>query len=495
MSGAPNDFPSLKPGVHVCLLYTGREERQAAIAGFVHDGILRGERCVYSGQEPGFAALLPYLEQRGVQTSALRDRGALVFADSARSRSNSYDEQGLSAALRTAVASARAEGYAGLRVASDADSRAGIDHERLASIEYALSPIYNNLLATGLCAFDRNASDPAALEVALSTHKVVIIAGRLCPNPYFMTPGKSLGALSGPERFAWMADNILETAAARELLEAESAALIVENSRSSRRDVQYRQQIAALSRAVEARDRLLITAARWLSRPMPAMCSHLEDLAKDQRFQHCHDELQTCDEHLAAISRLSRGLDEIASFLQMQVVLRPEDLDLVEVTRVAIAEIKEDRASDQVEIALEGATRITGTWDRLRLTRLFYSLIRTAREQGFDAGIRLRLDDLLQFARVRIEFMLPHAPALSDSGERVRSLAYGPSGESDYERLAVQLWSAREMVRMMGGTLGISTWADARVIFTLDLPKSSPPLPAEDRPSTSLLPEDRPSRQ
>lgn len=495
MSGAPNDFPSLKPGGHVCLLYTSGEEKQAAFAAFVHDGILRGERCVYWGQEPGFAALLPWLEQRGVQTSALRDRGTLVFAHSTQGHPDSYDAQGLSADLRTAVASACSEGYTGLRVASDPDSRAGIDRERLTSIEFALSQIYDNLHATGLCAFDQNASDPAALEVALATHESAIIEGRVCPNPYLKSPAGDQHSPFGPDLAAGMIANMFETAAARELLEAESATLIVENSRSARRDVEYRQQIAALSRAVEARDRLIITAARWLSRPMPAMCSHLEDLAKDQRLQHGHAELQTCDEHLAALSRLSHGLDEIAGFLQMHVVLRPEDLDLVEVARAAIAEIKEDRAPDKVEIVLEGAGRITGTWDRLRLTRLFYSLIRTAREQGFDASIRLRLDDLLQFARVRIEFMLPHAPALSDSGERVRALAYGPSGESDYERLAVQLWSAREMVRMMGGTLGISTWADARVIFTLDLPKSSPTLPSEDKPSTSLPSEDRPSRQ
>ena len=60
-------------------------------------------------------------------------------------------------------------------------------------------------------------------------------------------------------------------------------------------------------------------------------------------------------------------------------------------------------------------------------------------------------------------------------------MAYGPSGESDYERLAIQTWSAREIVRLMGGTLGISTWADARVVFTLDLPKSAPEtLPADE---------------
>jgi hypothetical protein len=497
MSGAPNDFPSLKPGSHVCLLYANGEEKQAAIAGFLHDGILRGERCVYWGSGPGFAALLPCLEQRGVPASALRDRGTLAFADSTQVHPHSLDEQGLSTSLEATIATARSEGYTGLRVASDPSltTRTAIGRQQLTSFENAMSRICEDLHLTGLCSFDQRANDSSFVEVALATHDLAIIAGRLCANPYFKPPSDERPSLLGEERTSWMADNILETAASRELLEAESAALILENSRSARRDVEYRQQIAALSRAVEARDRLIITATRWLSRPVPAMCAQIEELAKDQRFQHCHTEIATCDEHLAAVTRLSRGLDEIASFLQMQVVLRPEDLDLVEVARAAIAEIKEDRAPDHVEIAMEGATRIPGTWDRLRLTRLFYSLIRTAREQGYDASICLRLDDLLQFARVRIEFMLPHAPALSDSGERVRSLAYGPSGESDYERLAIHLWSAREIVRMMGGTLGISTWADARVIFTLDLPKASPTLPAEDKPSTSPQAEDRPSRQ
>jgi MEDS: MEthanogen/methylotroph, DcmR Sensory domain len=496
MSGAPYDFPSLKPGGHVCLPYVGDEEKHEAIAGFFHDGVLRGERCLYWGSVAGFAALLSCLEHRNVSAAVLRDRGAIVFADSKQGLPPRFDAQTQATTIRAASASARSEGYAGLRVASapDLGTREAIDRDRLASLEHSLSRLYDDQHVTGLCAFDQRAPNGMPLDVALATHELAIIAGRLCSNPYFNSTSSGQHSPGGTARTAWMTENILETASTHELLEAESAALIVENSRSAKRDADYRRQIAALSRAVEARDRLIITAARWLSRPMPAMCSHLQDLAKDQRFQQCQTELETCDEHLAAMTRLSHGLDEIASFLQMQVVLRPEKLDLVEVARAAISEIEDDRTADQVEVALDGAARIMGTWDRLRLTRLFYSLIRTAREQGYNTGVRLRLDDLLQFARVRIEFMLPHAPALSDSGERVRTLAYGPSGESDYERLAVQLWPAREIVRMMGGTLGISTWADARVIFTLDLPKASPPLPVEDKPS-SLHSEDRLSRQ
>ena len=60
-------------------------------------------------------------------------------------------------------------------------------------------------------------------------------------------------------------------------------------------------------------------------------------MRSSRRFQHT---LETCDEHLSAVTRLSHGLDEIASFLQLQVVLRPERLDLVEVARAAITELK-----------------------------------------------------------------------------------------------------------------------------------------------------------
>jgi hypothetical protein len=485
MSGAPNDFPSLKPGGHVCLPYAKDEERLSAIAGFVHDGILRGERCMYWGHAAGFAALAPYLETRGIPVAALCDRGAIVFADATPADPGKFNADVEAAAIRLAVATARSEGYAGLRVAGDPDAkiRASIDREQLAAFEILLSKIYDDVRATGLCAFDQRATDSSSLEVALATHEVAIVKGRLCPNPYFMSPGKNSDSDSGVDRVAWMAANILEHAKTRELIDAESAALIVESSRSDKRDADYRRQIAALSRAVEARDRLILTAARWLSRPLPTISSAIEEIAKDNTVSQCHDALGNCSEHLATVTRLSRGLDEISSFLQMQVVLRPEELDLVEVAQATIAAISDDEPLEHVEIILEGTSQIIGTWDRLRLTRLFHSLLRTAREQGYDARIRLRLDDLLQFVRARLEFMLPHAPSLSDSGERMRSLAYGPSGESDYERLAVQLWPARELVRMMGGTLGISTWADARVIFTLDLPRSISASPLPERAS------------
>ena len=476
MSGSPSDFPSFKPGGHVCLPYAKEEEKHHAIAGFLHDGLLRGERCMYWGSPAGFAAMLPFLEARGVPVLELCERSTLVFADTTAASGDGFDPGGQTASLRKAVATARSEGYAGLRVAGDPDphTRAALNHHQLAAFESSLTQLFVDVRATGLCTFDQHATDASSLEVALASHEVAIVSGRACENPYFQASVAVPSHLAGSERAAWMATNILESAKARDLLEAENAALILQNTQAARREASFRKHVATLTRSLEARDRLLITAARWLSRPLPAMCGHLNDFTQDERLSRFQQTLETCHEHLGAVTRLSRGLDEIASFLQLQVVLRPERIDLVEVARAAIAGLKANATLGDVEMVLEGAPQVTGTWDRLRLLRLFHSLISTAREQGYDTRVGLRIDDLIKFARIRLEFMLPHAPALSDSGERARSLGYGPSGESDYERLAVHTWSAREIVRLMGGTLGVSTWADARVVFTLDLPKSAP---------------------
>jgi hypothetical protein len=470
---AAHDFESLKPGGHVCLSHKTADEKYDALAGYILGGIVRGERCLYWGASQEFSDAWPHLEARGVPVSALIHRTALQIVDWALP-SSAGDLETQTAAIQAAAMSARSEGYTGLRVAGAVCARAGLNPMQLASFERRLSGLYLDTHATGLCIFDQTSTEPALLELALCTHEVAIVRGRVCPNPFFTFPCGSPEPGKALDRVEWMADNILQTASHSEVVESQSAALIVETSRVSQRDEAYRKEIAGLRRALEARDRLIVTAARWLARPLPAMCSHLEDLGRDPHIVPGHDRIETCSEHLAAMMRLSRGLDEIAGFVQMQVVLRPEQVDIIEAARMAIAETNDDASGGQVAIKLEGPKSVVGSWDRLRVGRLFCSLLKTARDQGFDSQVQLRIDDLVHFVRIRLEFTLPHAPSLSDSGERMRSLAYGESSESDYDRLAVQLWSAREIVRMMGGSLGISTWADARVIFTLDLPKIMP---------------------
>lgn len=462
-SEAPNDFESLKPGGHVCVPHKSAAEKYDVLASFIRSGIMRGERCVYWADPAELLAAAPYLEARGVPVTALRDRSALQMVGWPPAAA---DLEIPSALIRAAAASARADGYTGLRVAGSACARARMDSQQLARFERRLSSLYLEARAIGLCMFDHGSTEPGLLELALRTHDVAVIDRHVCSNPFFGFPGDATDPDSAIDRVEWMAMSILKTSGTGEAPEAQGGGCLGE------REGGLAAEAARLRRAIEARDRLIVTTARWLARPLPALCGHLDELIRDPRLGQYQDVLDRCGEHMAAMSRLSRGLDEIASFVQMQVVLRPEALDMMQVARDAIAEVNGDPSLGKVEVKLEGPATVAGSWDRLRVGHLFRALLQTAREHGFDSQVHLRIEDLGQIVRTRLEFTLPHAPALTETG--MHGLAYGGAGESDYDRLAVQLWSAREIVRMMGGNLGVSTWADARVVFTLDLPKLVP---------------------
>src|SRR5512138_1485399 len=175
-SAAPHDFPSLKPGGHVCLPYAKEEEKHDAIASFLHDGLVRGERCIYWGTEAGFSAMLPHLEARGVPVLELRERATLVLVNTTRGSGGTFDPKHQLDSIRSAVGAARAEGYTGLRVADDPDpqSRTSLSQEQLAAFEASLSQLFDDIHATGLCAFDQRTTDPSTLEVALATHAIAI---------------------------------------------------------------------------------------------------------------------------------------------------------------------------------------------------------------------------------------------------------------------------------------------------------------------------------
>jgi hypothetical protein len=374
---------------------------------------------------------------------------------------------------------ARLAGFSGLRIVvlhDSADiSQCAATHGLSDSNEAVPVPI------ASLCLFDRQNLDEEAVRGLLRHHPLAIVNGKMCRNPL----GRHRAA-GFPIPLDWMMETILANEESREFLEAQNGVLIQEAARLGKTGEEFHQQIETLNRALESRDRLLITIARWLSRPLPALCAHLDDFMDDERLLPIHDEFESCSDHIAAIRRLSSGLDEIAGFLQMQVVLRPEPLDLVTIARQAVVDVRDEDGGADFEVEFVGASKVEGTWDRLRLARLFQSLVRTSRDQGYGGKVLLGITDMKNLARVQVEFHQPLASAETastsshESAERYRR----PVDESDYERLGVALWPSRELARVMGGTLGVSTWADARVVFTIDLPKLCPTSRRDGKAST-----------
>lgn len=106
-------------GVHMCNFYRGREELAAALVPFFAAGLRENERCIWITAEPLSAAeALLELERAGLDSNALRARGALVvrdyadwYAEAGCLRGNDVMQLWLEEERR-----ALAAGYRGLRI-------------------------------------------------------------------------------------------------------------------------------------------------------------------------------------------------------------------------------------------------------------------------------------------------------------------------------------------------------------------------------------------
>jgi two-component system, chemotaxis family, sensor kinase Cph1 len=180
----------VKQGDHICALFQTEEEQLSIAAGYVADGLRRGERCLYVTESAaGLERFREVLEALGVDTAAALKRGALVQATSAETHlaGGRFDAERMLGMLNDAVEAALNDGFQGLRTCGDMSWLLGNPEGADQVVEYEafLNQFFKGVRATGMCLFDRARLPPALIDHALATHSSVNLPGRLVPNPFF----------------------------------------------------------------------------------------------------------------------------------------------------------------------------------------------------------------------------------------------------------------------------------------------------------------------
>jgi hypothetical protein len=117
-------------------------------------------------------------------------------------------------------------------------------------------------------------------------------------------------------------------------------------------------------------------------------------------------------------------------------------------------------------------------WDRRRISEMVASLLTAASEHGWGTPLELRVEELGELARLTLRFHALEVDPIAGAPGLGGGHAPLPPG---YDRLGMELWTTRELVRLMGGTFGVSSFADAQVAFTVELPRDT------ERPSASQM--------
>jgi PAS domain S-box-containing protein len=184
---------TLRPGAHLCPIYSHPADRLRMLVPYFQAGIARGEQCLYIADE----ASVEDLRSQHIATDADFDRGVLVLvtAREAYLRTGRFDPDRMFEFWSERVAAARAAGFSGLRVTGETNWAFGSDigSERLIEYEARLNEFLPTTGIRAMCLYDWRRWQPAVLRDVLRTHPLAIIDHKLHNNPYYEPVSVVLG--------------------------------------------------------------------------------------------------------------------------------------------------------------------------------------------------------------------------------------------------------------------------------------------------------------
>jgi predicted ATPase/signal transduction histidine kinase len=255
---------------------------------------------------------------------------------------------------------------------------------------------------------------------------------------------------------------------------AQDLALAEELARRAAEAIENAKLYRDAQTTIHLRDEFLTIAAHELYTPITSLVLATEALLRD-RSPSGEKILRTLRTTHRQGLKLARLIGELLDWSRIQVgrfELALEEVDLA-------AEVREvgDRFQPEVEqrggsLIVRSPGHVIGTWDRVKVEQVVTNLLSNAIKFGADKPIEIAVEEDLGVARLVVEdhgigipdVTLPHIFERFERGVSV----------SQFGGLGLGLYLVREIVRALGGSVGVRSRVGQGSTFTVELPLSGP---------------------
>ncbi|WP_459193853.1 MEDS domain-containing protein [Halosimplex sp. J119] len=231
---------------HFALVYEGEDEQYAAAVPFLRQGLERGEKCMYVGDERSFERVEAAMRERGIDVDAALASGALVFATVRDTylAAGSFDPEAMSTVYQNAIDSATAE-YEGLRIVAETDwiLENDVPIEEFMAYESRMNDIFAEEAAIALCQYNRERFPPDALVDIVRVHPHLIYDSTVCNNFYYTPPEEFFGPARPGREVDRMLGTLRERAQAKASLEDQNESLRAQQEIISRADIDFEAKL------------------------------------------------------------------------------------------------------------------------------------------------------------------------------------------------------------------------------------------------------------
>lgn len=173
----------LKPGDHLCCLYSTAAEHCAALIPFLRNGFELAEKVVYVSTSCTPDTFLLHSQQNGFDLKPYLNRGQLrLFGFHDTTVMEQFlDLDGIIGWLNAEMERAQAEGYLALRLVREVSEMLGRSWgtQELIASEDRLNEFLPSSCCLCLCQYDKRRLDAATLTEVLNAHPTVVLGSGL----------------------------------------------------------------------------------------------------------------------------------------------------------------------------------------------------------------------------------------------------------------------------------------------------------------------------
>lgn len=177
---------------HLCLIYSTPEEQMAAALPFIHQGLQRGEKCLYITDDKTASHMKKALGNRGINVSSAVSSGALTFSTIGKTylRRGRFDPDDIIKLFKRSTNAAKAGGYRALRVIGDMSwlLEGSVDFDAIAAYESMVDSFSSDNDALAMCQYDCERFPSELIRALIFCHPSLIYKNTLVKNPYYMMP-------------------------------------------------------------------------------------------------------------------------------------------------------------------------------------------------------------------------------------------------------------------------------------------------------------------
>jgi hypothetical protein len=189
-----------EPGIHICQIFNGEEERHDTLINYIISGLQEGENTACFSENENETSISEFFNKNGIEFNEVKKSGNFLLSKTAEVyfEGEKFEPERMLKLLQEFYENAVRLNRSGARVIGEMSPE--IEHtsggSRLLEYESKVSLLLKKYPINAVCQYDASSFDGSTIMDIIKVHPYMLVKGSVVHNPFYIQPEEYLSSLN-----------------------------------------------------------------------------------------------------------------------------------------------------------------------------------------------------------------------------------------------------------------------------------------------------------